>query len=119
MNSKKVWSDRGDFFQFFQHLTPDIRDFFSVGVCIISKMNVSNYSGSLLGTATVAIIFGVSWLCKNKLKHSKCRLNSKCLEISSQEDSLRNTIRQELMDELRREGIIPPKQVEGEVPSPV
>ena len=76
-------------------------------------MDTSSYSGSLLGTATVAIIFGVSWLCKTKFKHSKCKLNSKCLEISSQEDSLRNTIRQELMDELRREGIIPEKEGEG------
>lgn len=74
-------------------------------------MDFGNYSGSLLGTATVAVIFGVSWLCKNKLKHSKSRLNCKCLEISSQEDSLRNTIRNELIEELRREGVIP---TEGE-----
>ena len=78
-------------------------------------MELSTYSGSFLGTATVAVILGVSWLCKNKLKHSKCKLNSKCLEISSQEDSLRNTVRLEILEELRREGVIPPRPMEGEV----
>ena len=77
-------------------------------------MELSTYSGSFLGTATVAVILGVSWLCKNKLKHSKCKLDSKCLQISSQEDSLRNTVRLEILEELRRDGVIPRQAMEGE-----
>ena len=70
-------------------------------------MDVSNYSGSLLGTLTIAVFLGISWLCKNKMKHSSCRLNCPCLEIKSREDTLRNTIRMELIEEMKSEGLIP------------
>ena len=78
-------------------------------------MDASTYSGSLLGTLTVGVLIGVSWLCKNKMKHSRCKFNTKCLEISSREDTLRNTIRDELIEELRRDGIIPASNPKGEV----
>ena len=69
-------------------------------------MDANSYSGSLLGTATIAIFLGISWFCKNKCRHSKCKLNSKCLEISSEEDT-RNTLREEIILELQNEGVIP------------
>jgi len=77
----------------------------------------SSYSGSLLGTLTVAAVLGVAWCVKNKMKHSRCDLNSKCLKISSHEDDdmRRSTIRLEVLEQLRREGVIPPRvSVEGE-----
>ena len=42
----------------------------------------------------------------DKCRHSKCKLNSKCLEISSEEDT-RNTLREEIILELKNEGVIP------------
>ncbi len=70
--------------------------------------SLSGYSGSLLGTLTVAAVLGVAWCVRNKLKHSKCDMDSGCLKISSHEDdSTRNTIREEIMEELRREGLLP------------
>ena len=70
--------------------------------------NLSGYSGSLLGTLTVAAVLGVGWCVRNKLKHSRCDLNSGCLKISSHEDDdTRNTIREEILEKLRLEGVIP------------
>ena len=75
--------------------------------------SLSGYGSSLLGTLTVAGIAGIVWCVKNKLKHSECALDSGCLQIKSHEDDeTRNTIRRELMDELRREGFLVPPPVE-------
>ena len=69
--------------------------------------SLNGYGSSLLGTLTVAGIAGLVWCVKNKLKHSECALDSGCLQIKSHEDDeTRNTIRRELMDELRREGFL-------------
>ena len=74
--------------------------------------SLNGYGSSLLGTLTVAVIAGVAWCVKNKLKHSECALDSKCLKIKSHEDDeTRNTIRRELMDELRREGFLMPPPI--------
>ena len=70
-------------------------------------MNTTGYGSSLLGTLTVAVLAGVAFCVKNKFKHSECDLDSGCLKIKSHEDSeTRNTIRREILDELRREGIL-------------
>jgi len=69
--------------------------------------SLNGYGSSLLGTLTVAGIAGVIWCVKHKLKHSECALDSGCLQVKSHEDDeTRNTIRRELMDELRREGFL-------------
>lgn len=69
--------------------------------------SLKGYGSSLLGTLTVAALAGVVWCVKNKLKHSECDLNFGCLKVKSHEDDeTRNTIRRELMDELRREGFL-------------
>jgi len=82
----------------------------------MESLNLSGYGDSLLGTLTVAAVFGVAWCVRNKLKHSKCDLDSGCLKISSHEDDdTRSTIRKEILDELRREGVIPPLVGESEV----
>ena len=75
----------------------------------MDSINLSEYSGSLLGSLTVAVVLGVAWCARNKLKHSKCAIDSKCLKISTQEDEVtrRSTIRLEILDELRRDGILP------------
>ena len=71
--------------------------------------SLNGYGSSLLGTLTVAGLAGIVWCVKNKLKHSECALDSGCLQIKSHEDDeTRNTIRRELMDELRREGFLVP-----------
>ena len=65
------------------------------------------YGGSVLGALTVAAVAGVAWCAKNKFKHSRCDLDSGCLKLSSREDDeTRNTIRREILEELRRDGII-------------
>ena len=75
----------------------------------------SGYGGSVLGALTVAAVGGVAWCVKNKFKHSKCDLDSGCLKISSQEDEdeRRSTIRREVIDQLRREGVLPPTDEDG------
>ena len=74
----------------------------------------SEYGTSILGALTVAAIAGIAWCVKNKLKHSRCALDSGCLKVSSREDEeTRNTIRNEILEQLRREGVIPA------VPGPV
>ena len=61
----------------------------------------------MLGALTVAAVAGVAWCAKNKFKHSRCDLDSGCLKLSSHEDDeTRNTIRREILEELRRDGII-------------
>ena len=80
-------------------------------------MDYSSYGSNVLGAMTVAGIAGVAWCVRNKFKHSNCELDSGCLKVSSHEDDqTRNTIRREVLDELREEGIIPPGVV---VPPPV
>jgi len=74
------------------------------------------YGGSVLGALTVAAVAGVAWCAKNKLKHSTCDVDTGCLKLSSHEDDeTRNTIRREILDELRRDGVIP----QGELPTAV
>ena len=65
------------------------------------------YGGSVLGALTVAAVAGVAWCAKNKFKHSKCDINTGCCKMSTHEDDeTRNTIRREILEELRRDGII-------------
>ena len=75
-------------------------------------MNTTGYGSSLLGTLTVAALAGVAYCVKNKFKHSECDMDSGCLKIKSHEDSeTRNTIRREILDELRRDGVLPPEVI--------
>ena len=68
----------------------------------------AGYGTSVLGAFTVAAVAGIAWCVRKKFKHSTCALDSGCLKVSSHEDDeTRNTIRNEILEELRREGIIP------------
>ena len=83
-------------------------------------MDLTGYSSNVLGALTVAGIAGIAYCVKNKLKHSECDFNTKCLKIRSHEDSeTRNTIRREVLDELRKEGLLVERRKSGErTPSP-
>ena len=78
-------------------------------------MELNGYSGSILGSLTVAAVAGVAYCVKNKFKHSECALDSGCLKVKSREDDTRNTIRREIMDELRRDGFLRPRGEISEV----
>ena len=77
-------------------------------------MDLSAFGSNVLGALTVAGMAGIAYCVKNKMKHSECDLNMPCLKIRSHEDDeTRNTIRQEVLDELRKEGLLrsPPRIV--------
>ena len=79
-------------------------------------IDLSGYSGNLLGSLTVAAVLGIAWCVRNKMKHSRCDLDSGCLKMSAHEDDdRRSTIRLEVLEQLRKEGVIPPKLSVGEV----
>ena len=64
-------------------------------------MDLSAFGSNVLGALTVAGMAGIAYCVKNKMKHSECDLNMPCLKIRSHEDDeTRNTIRQEVLDEL-------------------
>ena len=70
-------------------------------------MDLSAFGSNVLGALTVAGMAGIAYCVKNKMKHSECDLNMPCLKIRSHEDDeTRNTIRQEVLDELRKEGLL-------------
>ena len=89
-------------------------------------MDLTGYSSNVLGALTVAGIAGVAWCVRNKLKHSECDFNTGCLKIRSHEDSeTRNTIRREVLAELRKDGLLiergeltPERDIEEGVPVP-
>ena len=58
------------------------------------QFNISGYGQNLAATITAAIIFGVAWLVRNKCKHSKCAINSKCIQCSADDlDTIRENPR--------------------------
>ena len=70
-------------------------------------MDLSAFGSNVLGALTVAGMAGIAYCVKNKMKHSECDLNMPCLKIRSHEDDeTRNTIRQEVLDELRKDGLL-------------
>jgi hypothetical protein len=71
-------------------------------------MDSSSYGTSALGALTVAVIGGIGWWLRNRCKHSRCALNSGCLKISSQDDERKSTIRAEVLEQLRKEGLLQP-----------
>ena len=76
------------------------------------KMDISGYGQNVLGAMTVAIIGGVAWCVRNKFKHSNCELDSGCLKVTSHEDDeTRNTIRREILEQLRAEAAPEVEQV--------
>ena len=78
----------------------------------MDSLSASGYGNTVLGALTVAAVAGVAWCARTKFKHSKCALDSGCLKLSSREDDeTRNTIRNEILEELRREGVIPPREL--------
>ena len=75
-------------------------------------MDLSAFGSNVLGALTVAGMAGIAYCVKNKMKHSECDLNMPCLKIRSHEDDeTRNTIREEVLNELRKEGLLrsPPR----------
>ena len=79
----------------------------------MESISASGYGSGLLGTLTVAGIAGIAYCVKTKMKHSSCDLDSGCLKVSAHEDDeTRRTIREEILEQLRREGVIP-KRGEG------
>ena len=71
-------------------------------------MDSSGYGQSTLGALTIAVVAAIAWCVRNKFKHSRCALNSGCLKCSSQDDERKSTIRAEVLEELRKEGLIQP-----------
>ena len=71
------------------------------------ELNLGGYGNTVLGGLTLALVGGIGWCVRNKLKHNRCDLDSGCLKISSREDERKSTIRLEILNELRRDGIIP------------
>ena len=71
-------------------------------------INLGGYGNTILGGVTLAAVAGIGWCVRNKLKHSRCDLDSGCLKMSSREDDRTSTIRLEVLEQLRRDGIIPP-----------
>ena len=58
------------------------------------QFNISGYGQNLAATITAAIIFGVAWLVRNKCKHSKCAIDSKCIQCSADDiDTIRENPR--------------------------
>ena len=52
--------------------------------------NLQSYGTNIAATVTAALIFGVAWCVKNKCKHSKCAVNSKCITCSADDtDTIR------------------------------
>ena len=57
----------------------------------MDSFNFQSYGTNLAGTVTAALIFGVAWCVKNKCKHSRCAINSKCLTCSADDtDTIRD-----------------------------
>jgi len=57
-------------------------------------VNLGGYGNTVLGGLTLAIVAGIGWCVRNKMKHSRCDLDSGCLKVSSREDDERkSTIR--------------------------
>ena len=74
-----------------------------------SQFDLSGYGQNLAATITVAIIFGVGWLVRNKCKHSRCAINSKCVQCSADDfDTVREDPRPPVVRrvESREEGEI-------------
>jgi hypothetical protein len=72
------------------------------------SVNLGGYGNTVLGGITLTVFVAVGWCVKNRMKHSRCDLDSKCLKFSTREDGRKSTIRKEVLDELRRDGILPP-----------
>ena len=83
-------------------------------------MDLSAFGSNVLGALTVAGMAGIAYCVKNKMKHNECDLNMPCLKIRSHEDDeTRNTIRQEVLDELRKDGLLrSPPRIVTPVPTP-
>ena len=65
-------------------------------------VNLGGYGNTVLGGLTITIVMGIGWCVRNKMK---CDLD---LKVSSRDDERKSTIRLEVLQELRRDGIIPP-----------
>ena len=72
------------------------------------SVDLGGYGNTVLGGLTLAIVAGIGWCVRNKMNHSRCDLDSGCLKVSSRDDERKSTIRLEVLQELRRDGIIPP-----------
>ena len=71
------------------------------------QFNLSGYGQNLAATITAAIIFGVAWLVRNKCKHSRCALNSKCIQCSADDlDTIRRAPIEIRRVESRDEGVV-------------
>ena len=73
--------------------------------------SLSNYGTNLASILTFSALAGIAWCAKNKCKHSKCDLDSGCLKISADDEARKSTIREEILQELREEGLLPPRRV--------
>ena len=86
---------------------------FQLSCCIIDKKRMeqqsalSNYGSSLASLVTFSVFAGIAWVCKNKCKHSKFAIDSGCFKFSADDETRRSTIREEILLELRAEGLLP------------
>jgi len=76
----------------------------------MSGISFDGYGQNLAATITAALILGAVWVCKNKCKHSKCAIDSKCFQCSA--DDL-DTIREDPQRPRRRPSI--ERRPEGQI----
>ena len=58
----------------------------------------------LLGAVGTPLVAGIAWLCRNKCKNQKFKINSGCCQYSSEEE-IKTTIREEIqiiLEEIRK-----------------
>ena len=60
----------------------------------MSDISFNGYGQNLAATITAALILGAIWVCKNKCKHSKCAIDTNCLQCSADDlDTIRDNPR--------------------------
>ena len=51
----------------------------------------SQYGTNLAATVTMAIIAGIIWCVKNKMRHSQCQMDTRCFKCSADDKSTLRT----------------------------
>ena len=46
-------------------------------------LSIGGYGQNLAALVTFSVFAGIGWLCKNRMKHSKCKVNSRCFEFEA------------------------------------
>ena len=46
-------------------------------------ISLSGYGQNIAALITFSVFAGVAWVIKNRCKHSKCKINSRCFEFEA------------------------------------